>query len=187
MHARRADIPPRLARAEAACRAHGLTMTVQRQAILRAVVERDDHPTADQLYDELQRHLPGVSRTTVYRVLDALVRAGAILKVSHPGSSARFDAKTHQHHHLVCVACNRVFDIEDERLNALEIPTIRAQGFRVSEFHVHLRGVCRPCQLDRADRSGVGTKTAVADGKRSLTGRRTRLSRPGRKDIRKRR
>ena len=58
---------------EALCRSKRLPLTVQRRAIFEAVLERDDHPAADQVFEVVKERIPGVSRTTVYRVLDTLV------------------------------------------------------------------------------------------------------------------
>ena len=51
--------------------------------------------------------LPQISRMTVHRILGTFVSLGLLSKTCHPGSSARFDPKLHQHHHLVCLDCGR--------------------------------------------------------------------------------
>lgn len=155
---------------EALCRANGLSLTVQRRAILEAVLARHDHPTADQVYDAVKSRIPGVSRTTVYRVLETLVDVGVITRVCHPGGVTRFDPKVHQHHHLVCLECGAVTDVEDERLNMIALPPIRTGGFNVHEFHIHFRGVCAGCQKKRPvrQRSGAAVSTnRAAVGRRS--------------------
>ena len=139
----------RLEQFEAACRAQGLALTVQRRVIFDAVIDREDHPTADQVYDLVKDRIPGVSRTTVYRALDTLVQIGTIIKVCHPGASARYDPKVDQHHHLVCTMCNSIIDLNDERLNAIRLPEIDTGGFDVREFHIHLRGTCPDCLRKR--------------------------------------
>ena len=70
---RREEIAARLQEFEETCRRKGLPLTVQRRVILEAVLQRDDHPTADQIYEAVQERIPQLSRTTVYRVLDALL------------------------------------------------------------------------------------------------------------------
>jgi Fur family peroxide stress response transcriptional regulator len=86
---------------EQICREHGLSMTIQRRAILENLVGRNDHPTADQIYDSIKDQLKGISRTTVYRVLETLVSVGLARKISNPESKARFDADTSRHHHAL--------------------------------------------------------------------------------------
>lgn len=154
------------------CRREGLPLTVQRRTILEAVLVRQDHPTAEQLFDDVQERLPGVSRTTVYRVLDTLVRVGVIHRLSHPGTAARFDPKVHQHHHLVCLQCGQIRDVEDGALDALKLPAINAAGYEISEFHIHFRGTCPACQ--RRGKKAAGAKPSHQGRPKSTQQVRTR-------------
>ena len=52
------------------CRERGLRSTVQKRAILEAVLDLDNHPTADQVYETVVHEIPDISRTTVYRALE---------------------------------------------------------------------------------------------------------------------
>ena len=121
-------------------------VTHQRRIVLNAVVERSDHPTADEICEDVRRTLPDISRTTVYRVLQLLVDLGLVTKISHPGATIRFDANTGLHHHLICLRCNKLIDLEDSDLNALELPDTRRLGFEVADYSIHFRGVCRACR-----------------------------------------
>jgi len=64
------EIAHRLGQLETECRRRGLPVTAQRQYILQEILQRDDHPSADQIYTAVKNRIPGLSRTTVYRVLD---------------------------------------------------------------------------------------------------------------------
>ena len=141
-----------LDRLEAACRRQGLPLTVQRRVILEALAQRVDHPTADQILEDVRRRLPEISRTTVYRVLDALVRLGMAVKICHPGASARFDPITERHHHLVCTQCERVVDIDSPALRKLPLPDTRGLAFEISDYSVHFRGLCGACSGRRKKR-----------------------------------
>jgi Fur family peroxide stress response transcriptional regulator len=136
---------------EAECRKRGLAVTVQRKAVFEAISARRDHPTADQVYDKVRGRIPGLSRTTVYRVLDTLVEAGFLRRVQHAGSVTRFDPMTERHHHLVCEACGRLVDVEDAAVPALRLPEGRGSGFRITDYSVSFLGLCGPCA--RAKRS----------------------------------
>ena len=140
------DRKQRLADLARICRERGLRCTVQRRAILEAVLELDNHPTAEQVYEAVVPRLPGVSKTTVYRALDSLARLGVISKACHPGAVARYDRRTDLHHHLICLSCDAVVDISDERLDALVLPDTSGFGFTVTDFRVQLRGICRRCR-----------------------------------------
>jgi len=137
----------RMQQFEAACRAHGLPVTVQRRRIFEALVDRTDHPTPDQVYAAVKRTLPGVSRTTVYRVLDILVRVGVLARASSPGAASRVDPRTSRHHHLVCQGCDRLFDV-DERAVAHRIrpPDVRKRGFAIQGYSIYFTGLCAACR-----------------------------------------
>lgn len=141
---------------EKLCRAHGMPMTVQRRAVLAALYQRRDHPTADEIFAGLQTALPGISRPTVYRVLDSLVKIGIAKKVSHPGAAARFETRLHRHHHLVCVRCDKVVDFDHPAFDALALPDARTVGFECRDYSIHFQGVCAACA--KADRRAPRTK-----------------------------
>jgi Fe2+ or Zn2+ uptake regulation protein len=129
------------------CRRHGLPLTVQRWVILENVLDRTDQPTADQIYGAVKDHLPGISRTTVYRVLGKLVEIDVITKTSSPGAATRFDPMTHCHHHLVCLQCDRLIDLEDEHVpQRVGLPDVRAHSFEIRDFSIHFRGICAACR-----------------------------------------
>lgn len=136
----------------AACRATGIPVTVQRRAIFELLAGRTDHPTADQVWEVARERLPGVSRTTVYRVLDTFVKLGLVAKTPHQGSSVRFDPRVERHHHLVCTACDRVVDVESARLDALPLPDTARLGFEIADYSVHMRGLCAACRRRRPRR-----------------------------------
>lgn len=128
------------------CRERGMPLTVQRRAILAAMLDLDNHPTADQVHEAMEKSMPGVSRTTVYRTLETLVRLGVITKACHPGSAVRYDNRIDIHHHLVCLHCDAVVDISDTRLDELPVPDTSSWDFEVLDYRVQFRGVCRHCK-----------------------------------------
>jgi Fur family peroxide stress response transcriptional regulator len=128
------------------CREAGFQLTVQRRVILEAMLLRDDHPTADQIYNTIRASVPEISRGTVYRTLESLVQLGAIRRAHHLGPAARFDSNTERHHHLVCTRCNRAIDFEDARLGNLPLPGRRRTGFRITDYSIHFTGLCAECQ-----------------------------------------
>ncbi len=146
------EISGRLHEFEALCRAQGLPVTVQRRAILVAVLGRNDHPTADQVHALVKLQLPGLSRTTVYRVLETLVDMGLIRQLHHPGASARYDGKIQRHHHLVCTHCHAVIDVESAALNALNPEVTGKHGFEIQDYSVHFIGLCAKCRAKRTKR-----------------------------------
>lgn len=138
--------PDRLAAFAAECRRRGLALTVQRRAVYAELADRKDHPTADQVHDALRERLPGMSRATVYRVLETLVEQGFARKVHHPGAVARFDPMTTRHHHLVCDRCGRLVDLEDGAVSAVRLPEAGRRGFEIRDYSISFTGLCRDCR-----------------------------------------
>ena len=135
-----------VARFEAECRRRGLALTIQRRAVFEELLGRRDHPTADQVYEALVARLPGLSRTTVYRVLETLVDAGFARRVQHTGAVVRFDPVTERHHHLVCDSCGRLVDLEDTAVPRVPIPDARGRGFRIRDYSISFTGLCNDCR-----------------------------------------
>jgi len=135
---------------ERRCREADVPLTHQRRVVFEALLERGDHPTADQLFVDLQEALPGLARATVYRNLEVLTEMGVISRACHPGAVVRYDARLEPHHHLVCLSCGAMVDIVDERLDHLELPSTVEHDFEVRDFRVQLRGTCSRCR-ERSD------------------------------------
>jgi len=136
----------RIDRFFAAHRERGMPVTTQRRAVFEAILDRHDHPTTEQVYQAARGGLPQISRMTVHRILGTFVSLGLLSKTCHPGSSARFDPKLHQHHHLVCLDCGRITDVEDPRLSHLPWPKVNPREFQIEDYRVHFRGRCARCR-----------------------------------------
>jgi len=137
----------RMQQFEAACRVHGLPVTVQRRRIFEALCDRTDHPTMEDVYAAVKDTLPGISRTTVYRVLETLVRVGVLAKAASPSAARRVDPRTSPHHHLVCQRCDRLFDVDEAAVeHRIRPPDVRHQGFAIQGYSIYFTGLCAACQ-----------------------------------------
>jgi Fur family transcriptional regulator, peroxide stress response regulator len=139
-------INEKLDQLETSCRAQGTPLTVQRRVIMEALAGRKDHPTADQMYDEVGERLPGISRTTVYRVLETFVTLGVAQKINNPESKAHFDADTTRHHHVRCTSCGEVADVHDDSLDSISLTTEAASGYQVVDYSINFVGTCATCR-----------------------------------------
>ena len=129
---------------------HGLRCTKQRHAIYRALTETRSHPTADELYHQVQGRLPGVSLATVYNTLECFCQKGLIQKLPDTGhnGSARYDAHPDPHTHLRDTRTGEIRDAPDD-LSAELLDQIKAQvlakvkdraGFEVEQVQIELMG-----------------------------------------------
>lgn len=168
----------RMEQFERACRERGLPLTIQRRIVFEALCEREDHPTADQVDEQVRSRLAGISRATVYRILDAFVRLGLVTRVCHPGSAARFDPKVHRHGHLVCMECERIVDVNDDQVKRIAWPDVRRLGFEIRDCQIQFRGICADClrrvKSGRDARREATQTSRTTEGKRPATRSRSR-------------
>ncbi len=121
-------------------------MTIQRTTILDELEKLKNHPTADELYRIVRKRLPKISLGTVYRNLEILSASGLIQKIEVPGTMKRFDGNTDIHHHMRCLSCGAVKDIEPGL--AISLPEIPGDidGYRVVDCRLDLVGICPECR-----------------------------------------
>ena len=115
----------------------------QRDAVLRDLSERYDHPTAEEVYISVKKIIPTVSLATVYRNLKLLESEGMILKIT-TSDSDRFDGHTHEHYHFTCNTCKKVLDLElgeDVKVNNLP----KNFGGTVTGHELMFYGLCESC------------------------------------------
>lgn len=130
----------------------GLPLTIQRRAILEVLLERHDHPTTDQVFEQVKIRIPEVSRTTVYRVLKTFVRLGIARRISHPRAAERFDCNIGHHHHLVCLSCDKLMDFDDPTLDQLRLPNPRRINFEIVDYSTYFEGYCSECRPKKTRR-----------------------------------
>lgn len=127
------------------CKANKLSLTPQRVAIYKALIESDDHPRTDDIFNLVRASFPDISMDTVYRTLTKFTDLGLANLVEGCGQARRYDPMTEQHHHFRCKRCNAVIDFHDDHFNALEPPECIKQKYAVSSVKVILEGTCDKC------------------------------------------
>ena len=120
--------------------------TIQRILVLEAVNRLRCHATADEIYAEIAKEHPHISRATVYRNLNLLAELGEIRKLEIPGAADRFDHRCHDHCHVRCETCGRVFDVDMEYVAGLEQNIRDAHGFAFTGYDILFRGICPECR-----------------------------------------
>ncbi len=120
--------------------------TIQAALVLEAVNKLQSHATADEVYQEIVREHPHISRGTVYRNLNRLAQAGEIRKIELSGGADRFDHLCHDHCHVRCEKCGRVFDVDMEFVSGLEKNIRDPHGFQFTGYDIIFRGICPACR-----------------------------------------
>jgi len=128
------------------CRAHGLKVTPQRIAIYKALVDTDEHPSAEALHRKVRKVFPRVSLDTVNRTLLTLTGIDAASVVEGSGDVRRFDGKSGKHQHFRCVKCRRIVDFHHKAFDQIKVPADMSKRFTILRKTVYLEGVCDICR-----------------------------------------
>lgn len=120
--------------------------TIQRALVLEAVNKLQCHATAEEIYQMVTSEHPNISKGTVYRNLNQLADSGEIRKLEIPGGADRFDHRCHNHYHVKCLKCGRVFDVDMEYIADLEQKIRDTHGFVFSGHDLVFRGLCPDCR-----------------------------------------
>ena len=118
----------------------------KREAILEALAEVTDHPTAETIYNRLKPKYPELSLGTVYRNLSVLAEEGLVVSVAHVGGHERYDAWTDPHPHFVCRACRKVQDVElPDLVSPLYGSVDKYLGSHSESYSLTISGLCSNC------------------------------------------
>lgn len=122
----------------------GLRVTPQRCAVYANLLNRTDHPTVEQILEDLNQALPISSKATVYSSLQALRQVGLVREVLLDEGVARFDANVVPHHHFRCHQCGTIEDLSWETFQLSGLDRLR-MGLHAHTYEVTVQGVCDRC------------------------------------------
>jgi len=119
--------------------------TSQKEIILNHLKEVKTHPSVNEVYLQVKKKLPRISKGTVYRNLNDFVEKREVQTVPTE-KGCRFDGDTSSHAHFICNKCCGVFDVFDEVCRDCEI--IKKKKTKVGEiknYKINFYGTCRNC------------------------------------------
>ena len=122
-------------------------LTPQRVALVRLLAASEGHPSASQLYDQLQAQFPTTSPGTIYKTLNLLKDLDEVLELGFSDDSNRYDGnRPYPHPHLICVRCRKITDQEGNLADKLVREVARESGYQVLSNRLDFYGVCPHCQ-----------------------------------------
>ena len=128
---------------------HGIQVTAQRLAVLRAVSGRP-HGTADVIAEDARADIRAISRQAVYNTLGILVEKGLIRRIQPAGSPARYEDRVgDNHHHIICRTCGKTVDVDCAVSGTPRLTDDARSGFRIDEAEVIYWGACPECLAER--------------------------------------
>jgi Fur family transcriptional regulator, stress-responsive regulator len=133
-------------------RQHGIQVTAQRLAVLRAVSSQP-HITADAVAEAVRAEIGAISLQSVYDALGILVAQRLIRRIQPAGSPARYEDRVgDNHHHLICRNCGRVVDVDCAVGSAPCLTASDDSGYEIDEAEVAYWGRCPDCVAQSTER-----------------------------------
>jgi len=121
----------------------GFRFTPQREHVYNVLLQKRDHPTAEEVFIRTKKTMPDISMATVYNCLDALVKCGLARQVTLDRGATRFCPNMHEHCHFYCDACDTVFDVDMP--GKPEAGIVLPKGFKAAHYEIAIHGVCAGC------------------------------------------
>lgn len=120
--------------------------TIQKLKVVEYLKNHKNHPSAEEIFEEIRKEIPTITLATVYRILNNLVENGKIIKIEY-GNKSFFDIFDEKHYHLICVNCNTIYDVYDERLmNLIEKNLHENVDNEIFGYSLIFYGLCEKCK-----------------------------------------
>ena len=119
-------------------RAYQIQPTPQRIATAKAVLNAKTHPSADEVWEDVKRECPTISRATVYNTLNLLVDKGVLKTQILREGKVVFDPCVEPHHHFVDDETGQIHDVPWDTLQVKGEDSLK--DFEVREYQVVMRG-----------------------------------------------
>ena len=126
----------------------GLRYTQQRQSVWDELCATNDHRDAEEIYLAIRQSGLNVSRATVYRTIDVLVKNKMVRKLELGDGRARYEHKVNatHHDHLICIQCGKIEEFMDEIIESRQDEIVKKFGYKLVR-HIHqLFIICSECE-----------------------------------------
>lgn len=119
----------------------GLRSTPQREVVYNVLLNKRDHPTADEVYARVKSDLPTISLATVYNCLEALVQCNLVRAVNFERGPTRYCPNQHPHAHFHDLQSGETHDIDLPPDLIEKVQSILPRGFDANSVEITFRGV----------------------------------------------
>jgi Fur family peroxide stress response transcriptional regulator len=122
-----------------------LKVTPQRVAVMEFLRGNTSHPSVDDVYQQVRKRFPSISRATIYNTVTTLVDAGLLQEILIQQEKTHVDWNVDRHHHFQCLKCGTVKDIDYDAVTAEQVSR-QVAGHLVTGVKVVMEGVCQSCR-----------------------------------------
>lgn len=131
-------------------------LTPQREVTVRVLLENESaHLSAEDVFMKVKDKYPEIGLATVYRTLELLNELNVLDKVNFGDGVSRYDLRKegaqHFHHHLICIHCGSVEEVEEDLLTDVEKIVTRDFNFDIIDHRLTFHGVCKLCKGKEGD------------------------------------
>ncbi|CAM4424875.1 MULTISPECIES: Fur family transcriptional regulator [Paenibacillus] len=126
-----------------------INLTTQRKAVYDIILQAHDHPTAADVIERLRAAGHNFAYGTVYNSLRYLTDNDLIRELKLGEAASRYDARTEDHHHIVCIKCGRVDEVMTDVPQQWMEAVAEETGYVVHEATINLEGVCPACKTSK--------------------------------------
>jgi Fur family peroxide stress response transcriptional regulator len=118
----------------------GLRATPQRELVYNALLNKRDHPTADELYARVRAEMPTISLATVYNCLEALVQCNLVRSVNFERGPTRYCPNLHPHAHFYDEKTGETHDVDLPPAVLDQVKSVLPRGYDASSVEIIFRG-----------------------------------------------
>lgn len=127
----------------------GYRITSQRKAILDVFSQhKGKHLNSEEMFELVREYYPGIGKATVYRTLPLLEKMRLLNKIVLEDGCVRYELnnpKEQVHHHLICMECGAVYEVEEDMLGLQDKQILIENRFSIKNYMVKLYGYCMKC------------------------------------------
>lgn len=114
----------------------------QRIKILEYLLNQQSHPTVEQIFSDLHKEIPTLSKSTVYNTLNLFIAAKLVRLLTIEDNETRYDLLMDKHGHFKCETCGTIYDF---KINIDDFIADELSDFKINEKDVYFKGVCPRC------------------------------------------
>ena len=114
--------------------------TPQREVVLKVILEKRDHPTADEIFARVKSQMPTISLATVYNCLETLVQCGIVRQVNLERAPTRYCPNLHEHAHFHDETTGQIYDVDLPPELMTRLNEVLPPGFNANVVELTFRG-----------------------------------------------
>lgn len=127
-------------------KAKNINLSFQRLKVLEYLDNNRCHPSVEQIFSDLLKELPTLSKTTVYNTLRILTETGLVRSMTIDDNETRYDINTKNHGHFKCNSCNTIYDFY---VDIDEFCSDDLKNYKIEDKNVYFMGICPRCLTNK--------------------------------------